>query len=113
MGRFDGKVVLVTGAARGQGEPEARLFASEGASVVLADVLDAEGEAGFLRAVAMRSQVNPNGNGWNEQPKKSDRLGALVASKQEERHGRRQHHESATNEHHRCEGIAIRNRGVL
>ena len=45
MGRFDGKVVLVTGAARGQGEAEARLFASEGASVVLADVLDAEGEA--------------------------------------------------------------------
>jgi 3alpha(or 20beta)-hydroxysteroid dehydrogenase len=45
MGRFDGKVVLVTGAARGQGEAEARLFAAEGASVVLADVLDTEGEA--------------------------------------------------------------------
>jgi len=44
MARFDGKVVIVTGAARGQGEAEARLFASEGAKVVLADVLDAEGE---------------------------------------------------------------------
>ncbi|MCU0310881.1 MAG: glucose 1-dehydrogenase [Acidimicrobiales bacterium] len=44
-GRLAGKVALVTGAARGQGEAEARLFAAEGAQVVLADVLDAEGEA--------------------------------------------------------------------
>lgn len=42
MKRFENKVVLVTGAARGQGEAEARLFHAEGASVVLADVLDAE-----------------------------------------------------------------------
>jgi 3alpha(or 20beta)-hydroxysteroid dehydrogenase len=45
MGRLDGKVVLVTGAARGQGEAEARLFAEEGARVVLGDVLDGEGKA--------------------------------------------------------------------
>ncbi|MGX1131362.1 3alpha(or 20beta)-hydroxysteroid dehydrogenase [Streptomyces glaucescens] len=45
MGRLDGRVVLVTGAARGQGEQEARLFAEEGARVVLADVLDERGEA--------------------------------------------------------------------
>jgi 3alpha(or 20beta)-hydroxysteroid dehydrogenase len=45
MGRFDGRVVIVTGAARGQGEAEARLFAEEGATVVLADVLDDEGQA--------------------------------------------------------------------
>jgi 3alpha(or 20beta)-hydroxysteroid dehydrogenase len=44
MGRLDGKVAIVTGAARGQGEAEARLFAREGASVVIADVLDAEAE---------------------------------------------------------------------
>jgi 3alpha(or 20beta)-hydroxysteroid dehydrogenase len=40
MGRLDGKVAIVTGAARGQGEAEARRFAAEGARVVLADVLD-------------------------------------------------------------------------
>ncbi|MEV4443139.1 glucose 1-dehydrogenase [Streptomyces sp. NPDC049577] len=45
MGRLDGRVVLVTGAARGQGEQEARLFAAEGARVVLADVLDEAGRA--------------------------------------------------------------------
>ncbi|MBA2806990.1 glucose 1-dehydrogenase [Streptomyces sp. KM273126] len=45
MGKLDGRVVLVTGAARGQGEQEARLFAAEGAKVVVADVLDDRGEA--------------------------------------------------------------------
>ncbi|WP_405807849.1 glucose 1-dehydrogenase [Streptomyces sp. NBC_00210] len=45
MGKLDGRVVLITGAARGQGEQEARLFAAEGAKVVLADVLDDQGEA--------------------------------------------------------------------
>jgi len=44
-GRLDGKVAIITGAARGQGEAEARLFAAEGAQVVLADVLDDEGAA--------------------------------------------------------------------
>ena len=43
--RLDGKVALITGASRGQGEAEARLFAGEGASVVLCDVLDDAGEA--------------------------------------------------------------------
>jgi len=44
-GRLEGKVAIVTGAARGQGEAEARLFASAGARVVLADVLDEQGQA--------------------------------------------------------------------
>lgn len=44
-GRLAGKVAIITGASRGQGEAEARLFAREGAKVVLADLLDAEGEA--------------------------------------------------------------------
>jgi 3alpha(or 20beta)-hydroxysteroid dehydrogenase len=45
MGRLDGKVAIISGAARGQGEAEARLFAEEGASVVLGDVLDDRGAA--------------------------------------------------------------------
>jgi NAD(P)-dependent dehydrogenase (short-subunit alcohol dehydrogenase family) len=44
-GRLAGKVVLITGAARGQGEAAARLCAAEGASVVLGDVLTDLGEA--------------------------------------------------------------------
>ena len=52
MGRLEGKVILITGAARGQGEVEARLCALEGATVYLADVLDSAGEAlaGKIRA---------------------------------------------------------------
>lgn len=38
MGRLENKVVLITGAGKGQGAYEAELFASEGASVILADV---------------------------------------------------------------------------
>jgi 3alpha(or 20beta)-hydroxysteroid dehydrogenase len=45
MGRLDGKTALVTGAARGTGEATARLFAREGARVVLGDVLDEAGAA--------------------------------------------------------------------
>ena len=44
-GRLEGKVALITGGARGQGAEEGRLFAAEGATVVLTDVLDDEGTA--------------------------------------------------------------------
>ena len=44
-GRLEGKTAIVTGAARGTGEATARLFAREGARVVLADVLDDLGES--------------------------------------------------------------------
>jgi 3-oxoacyl-[acyl-carrier protein] reductase len=39
-----GKVALITGGARGQGAAEGRLFTAAGATVVLADVADAEGK---------------------------------------------------------------------
>ncbi len=43
--RLEGKVAIISGASGGMGAEEARLFAREGASVVIADVLDDEGQA--------------------------------------------------------------------
>ena len=53
MGRLDGKIALISGGARGQGEAEVRLFAAEGAKVVFGDVLHDEGEA-------VAADVGPN-----------------------------------------------------
>jgi 3alpha(or 20beta)-hydroxysteroid dehydrogenase len=43
MGRLDGRVAVITGGARGQGASEGALFASEGATVYLTDVLADDG----------------------------------------------------------------------
>ena len=42
--RLDGKIALITGAASGMGAAQARLFASEGAAVCVADINDAGGQ---------------------------------------------------------------------
>ena len=44
MDLLDGKVAIITGAARGQGAAAARLFVKEGARVVIGDVLDDVGK---------------------------------------------------------------------
>jgi len=52
--RLDNKVALITGAASGMGASMARIFAREGAKVVVADVLEEEGR----RVVADITQAN-------------------------------------------------------
>ncbi|MFC7540189.1 SDR family NAD(P)-dependent oxidoreductase [Siccirubricoccus deserti] len=62
--RLKDKVAIITGGAHGMGEAEARLFAKEGAAVVIADVLPEIGEAvaadinaGQGRAMFLRADV--------------------------------------------------------
>src|SRR2546421_11699608 len=43
--RLAGKVAVISGGARGMGAAEAAMFCQEGASVVIGDVLEAEGKA--------------------------------------------------------------------
>jgi len=67
-GRLSGKTALISGAARGQGAAEARLFAAEGANVVVSDVLDDEGlrvaEEIGASAVYARLDVTDS-SGWD------------------------------------------------
>jgi 3alpha(or 20beta)-hydroxysteroid dehydrogenase len=43
MGRLEGKVAIITGAARGMGSSHARMFAAEGAHVVMTDLSEDTG----------------------------------------------------------------------
>jgi 3alpha(or 20beta)-hydroxysteroid dehydrogenase len=54
--RLDGKVAIISGGARGQGETEARRFVAEGARVVVADLLD--DEAGAVAAALGRDAIS-------------------------------------------------------
>lgn len=57
MGTLDGKVVLITGGARGQGAAEARLAARDGARVVVTDVLDGRAVAEEIGGLYLRHDV--------------------------------------------------------
>ena len=71
MGRLEGKIALITGAAKGQGEVEAKLFAKEGAQVILTDILDTEGskvesEISELGGEALYKRLDVSSeNEWN------------------------------------------------
>jgi len=55
--RFANRTVIVTGSARGMGASHARGFVAEGANVVIADVLEREGE--HLPASSASMQSSP------------------------------------------------------
>jgi 3alpha(or 20beta)-hydroxysteroid dehydrogenase len=76
--RLAGRVALITGGARGQGAAEARLFTSEGATVVITDVLTEAGEqvAGEL------------GCDFHPQDVTSEQQWTLVVESIKDRHGR-------------------------
>ncbi|MFF4696071.1 glucose 1-dehydrogenase [Streptomyces chattanoogensis] len=65
--RLDGKVAVITGAGRGQGAAEARLFVQAGARVVITDVREEEGRAAAAElgdaAVFVRHDVT-DATGW-------------------------------------------------
>jgi 3alpha(or 20beta)-hydroxysteroid dehydrogenase len=44
-GKLEGRIAVITGASRGQGEATAHIFAQEGARVVVADISEPEGRA--------------------------------------------------------------------
>lgn len=65
--RLDGKIALITGAARGQGAAAARRFAEQGARVMITDVLDDQGKelAAELGAEYCHLDVSDE-DGWAE-----------------------------------------------
>ena len=73
MARFDGKVVLISGGARGQGAVEARMLVAEGARVVLGDVLEAEGER-------LAAELGPNARFFRQEVTIEDDWARLVSA---------------------------------
>ena len=80
MNRLKGKVILISGGARGQGAAEARLFVAEGARVVIGDVLEPEGrqlgsELGNV-AVFVKQDVTQERD-WETAINAAEKLGGL------------------------------------
>jgi 3alpha(or 20beta)-hydroxysteroid dehydrogenase len=80
MARFDGKVVLISGGARGQGEAEARALVAEGGKVVIGDVLEEQGtklakELGKAAAF-VRHDVTSEAD-WDRAVKTAEAMGGL------------------------------------
>jgi 3alpha(or 20beta)-hydroxysteroid dehydrogenase len=81
MPRLQDKVILITGAARGQGAAEARLFVREGARVIITDILEAQGqqlalELGSKAAIFLRHDVSSEAD-WHEAVDAAASLGGL------------------------------------
>jgi NAD(P)-dependent dehydrogenase (short-subunit alcohol dehydrogenase family) len=84
MGRLDGKVALITGGASGMGMVASKLFASEGAKIVLTDVADDAGgavadeiEAAGGQALYVHSDVSDEADAEAMVKATVDRFGGL------------------------------------
>jgi 3alpha(or 20beta)-hydroxysteroid dehydrogenase len=80
MDRLKGKVILISGGARGQGAAEARLFAAEGARVVIGDVLESEGRqlaSELGPAAAFVRQDVTQERDWETAVNEAEKLGGL------------------------------------
>jgi 3alpha(or 20beta)-hydroxysteroid dehydrogenase len=80
MERIKGKVILISGGARGQGAAEARLFVAEGARVVIGDLLEAEGRqlaAELGPAAAFVRQDVTHERDWETAINAAEKLGGL------------------------------------
>lgn len=80
MARFQGKVVLISGGARGQGAAEARMLVAEAAKVVIGDLRENEGRALAAElgeaAVFVRHDVTEEA-GWARAVEAAEDLGGL------------------------------------
>jgi len=82
MGRLEGKVALITGGSAGLGRVTARLFAEEGAKVVITDVSDgseavAEIEAAGSEVLFVKADVSKAADAENMVQAAVDRFGRL------------------------------------
>ncbi len=80
MDRLQGKIILISGGARGQGAAEARACIAEGARVVIGDVLDDQGQALARQlgngAVYVHHDVTKEAD-WDAAVKAAEAMGGL------------------------------------
>ena len=80
MDRLKGKIILISGGARGQGAAEARLFVTEGARVIIGDVLEPEGRqlaSELGHAAAFVRQDVTQERDWETAVNAAEKLGGL------------------------------------
>jgi len=83
MDRLRGKIILISGGARGQGAAEARLCVAEGAKVVIGDLLEAEGQklaAELGTSAAFVRQDVTRESDWDAAIRAAEGLGGLHGS---------------------------------